>query len=282
MTVAAKGSEAKVKIGDTPMAVNSCTLKKTGSILEREGMRGTRTRNKDDTRTGPYSVAGTIELEPSPTELESLMALAIGADGDPDEALTEFDVIVDRKTNTHTYSDCKVNRCVLRGAQGGFCSVTLDLVGKTQSDDGEVGDVASTAPYIFADLTLKLLGDPDPTARETLDFELTIDNGLTADRFTNGLTVTDIPENDRLITLRSTHPYITDNEDLLGQATPTGGTLELDDGTKIATFTFGVLQPPEEDPDVSGKDSEIVLALNMVARQNGETADIGFTLGDSS
>lgn len=267
------GHQTTISIGGTSYAFDSCTLGKHGQILERRGIRGTRSHNITDTRLGPYRVSGTVSLEPSPAELLSLMTLAIGTGGNVAETMTSFNAIVNRTTTVKTYTNCRVNRATLRGRQGEILSLALDLVGETETTGSAPAAPASAAPYIFSDVVLTL----QSSARAVQEFELVIDNALIVDRFQNTLTVTDIPTGDRIVTLRSVHDYDSDNSALYDQAIAGAtGTLVANDGTTGRTFTFGVLQVPAETPPIEGK-GLILLTLDMVARKSGNIAEIAVT-----
>ena len=109
------------------------------------------------------------------------------------------------------------------------------------------------------------------------EFELAIDNRLVADRFMNSTTVTDIPEGDRMITLRTTHAWAAANTDLNDQALAgAAGTLLFTNGGYSTAFGFATLQCPAESPVVAGK-QEVPLVLNMIARKSGSTSELVVT-----
>lgn len=275
MTTASNGVLSKVSINGTAMEFKSCSLKKVGTILERDGIRGTRSRHSSDTRTGTYTVAGSIVLEPSAADLSALMALTIGANGAVAETLTSFSAIVDRGYNVVTYENCVVNSATLRCSQGGIAELTLDLVGKTANTTGTVAAPTVGIPFIMSDLTFTA----GNTAYETMEFELTISNNVEAGRFMNSLTVTDIPPGERLVSLRTVHAYVNTNSALWEPAIAglsAASTLVLANGTNTGTFTFGTLQAAREDPDVAK--GEILMTKNWVSRITGNTNEIAFAL----
>lgn len=265
----APGALTKVSINGTAMAVTSCTLGKREVLLQRNGIRGTRSHFDTDARKGPQRIGGTIGLEPSYTELVAIMALAIGAGGNCADGLTDFSVVVDRKTKVDTYAGCKINRATITGTQGGIISCSLDLVGKTETvNTGTVTTPISGIPFILADLALNLAS----SARETQSFTLTIDNHLDGERFLNSNTLSQVVELDRTVTLTTTHPYNDANYDLYNQAVGgAAGTLALNNGTNTGTFSFGRLQVPAEPADIPGK-TEVTLTLNMIASKVNNTA----------
>ena len=102
-----------------------------------------------------------------------------------------------------TYAGCKVNRATFSGAKGrpGAAGAGNRRPSETVASAGSFPSLTASTengPYIFA-------GDPmltlNSATREVQDFELTIQNGLVTDRFMNSLTVVNLPEGDRAVTL---------------------------------------------------------------------------------
>lgn len=264
------GPLTKIALNGTPMAALSCTLGLKEVLLQRNGIRGTRSHFDTDVRKGPKRVGGSINLQPSYSELVAIMALALGSSGTADEALTAFNCVVDRLVAQYTYTGCKIGRMVLTASQGGIVSCNLDLVGLDEvAGVVALNSAASTVPFILADLTLTLAN----SARETFGFSLTIDNHLQADRFLNSVNLSQVVEQDRTVTLQTQHPLNDANLELYNQAVAgAAGILALNNATNTATFTFGKLQVPAESADIPGK-SELMLTLNMVATKvNGSAA----------
>jgi hypothetical protein len=251
------------------MAVLSCSLGKKETLLQRNGIRGVRNHFDTDVRKGPQHIAGTINLEPSYSELVALMALAIGSGGNTSDSLTDFSVVVDRKVRADTYAGCKIGKATITGTQGGIISCSLDIVGKTETaNTGSVSTPASAIPFILADMILTLAS----AARETHNFTLIIDNHLDGERFLNSLTLSQVVELDRSVSLTTSHPHNDTNIGLYDQAVGgAAGTLALNNGTNTGTFSFGRLQVPAEAPDIPGK-TELMLTLNMVGTKINNSA----------
>jgi hypothetical protein len=109
-----------------------------------------------------------------------------------------------------------------------------------------------------------------------MDFELVVDNALHA-RFTNSQTATSVVPRDRIITLRTTNPFTSDEVDLYGQAAAgAAGMLVLTNGQMSTSFAFAALQTPDISPVVRGK-QEIPLVLEMTARMSGATRELVVT-----
>jgi tail tube protein len=275
-----------------PFVFVSEGILKKGVIVERSGLRGTRSHVADDTRVGPYTASGQLVLEPTPEDLAIWFPRILGgvATGGElktyplAETLPSFTLSIDRVAKVFTYSGCKVNRATFRGAQGGLLRLTLDLVCQSESvaNAGTFPALTPgvTQPYIFSDLALTLAA----TAREVKQFDLIIDNALVTDRFMNSLTIVSAPEGDRKIGLHTVHAWASGNADLYAQAlTGAAGTLQLTNalgGTPPVgyqtTFSFATLQSPDRSPQVPGRE-EIFLNLEMVARKVGSTPELSVT-----
>ncbi len=266
------GWEDKVKIDTTVMAAVSCGFGKKATILERQGLRGERSHNVADTRNGPYSVAGPITFEPSPSEFTTLIEWALGTA----DVLASKAVSIDKGHAAYDYADVYVNSITITGSEGGIIRVVAELLGTTEAAGSAISAaVTSTAPFVFSDCTLTLAG----TARKVKSFELKIDNMLTSDAYRNSVTLAaaNIQSQDKLVTLTVVVDESDANEDLYDTGvTGVTGSLAISDGTSSATFTFGKLQCPAEQPEITGK-GEQFYTLNYTARKTGSTADIAYS-----
>jgi hypothetical protein len=265
-----------------PFAFVSESIAKQGTIVERQGIRGTRSHTADDTRQGPYRVLGQLVLEPTPQDLSIWLPRILGAAPSGTtyalaETLPDFVLSVDRGPKVFTYGGCKVNKAVFQGAEGSLLRLTLDIVGKTESVAAAGTFPALTLtnapPFIFSDLTLTL----QSAAREVKQFELAIDNRLATDRFMNSLSATALPESDRLISLHTVHAWADQNVDLYDQALAgAAGSLALVNGVFATTFNFAALQCAAHSPVVQGK-QETPLILHMLAHKTGSTSELSVT-----
>lgn len=265
------------------------TLRKNGQILDTSGIRGTRSHHVSRTRTGPYGVSGSIVINPSPLDLDIWLPRILGAaEGASDvfdlaETLPEFFVLIDRVASFGTgagfqYENCKINRGILRGTQGGFVELELDIIGKVETPNIAfpsltLGSASADAPYVFTDATVTL----QSSAREFSDFELVVDNQLVADH-RNSLTATDIDAQDRIVTLRMNVPWIAGSAtDLYEQALAgAAGTFKLTNGNLSSTWTLPALQVPDRSPNVGGK-GPINYNLEMTARRTAASAELSVT-----
>jgi hypothetical protein len=259
------------------------SLAKRGTIVDTNGIRGTRSHHEMKTRFGTYEVGGEIVMNPDPAMLDLWLPRILGANESTDtfalaETLQPFGVLIDRVGGTFEYTDCYVNKATFRGQQGQMVELTLEIWGATEATGTSAPSVSiaiasNTAPYIFSDLALTL----QSASRTCLDFELVIDNMLER-RFANSVTATSITPQDRMVTLRTTTPFTsTEMSALYGQSLlGAAGTLVLTNGAMSTTFTFGKLQVPSISPSVGGK-TEVSLRLEMVARMTSTTRELVVT-----
>jgi len=266
-----------------PFEIQSENIQKRGTILDTNGIRGTRSHASERTREGTYEVGGSMTFNPSPADLDIWLPRIMGAAEVTDvfnfaETLPEFAVAVDRVGKRFVYDDCKVNKATFRSRAGEFVELTLDIIGKTESTSAtafpslSLGVTDADDPYVHHDGVVTLVS----TARPVMDWEIEIDNALSA-RFTNSQTATSITPTDRIVTARFTNPYTADELDLYEQAVAgSAGTIVITNGSVSTTFTFGVLQFPDLSPVVAGK-QEIPLTLEGIARMTGSTEPLVIT-----
>lgn len=293
MADASQGAQAKLCVeplaaphtfdtSSEPYEFISESIQKTGTNLDTEGIRGTRSHSKERTRRGTHEVGGSITINPSPADLDLWLPRILGAAESADsfalaETLPVFGVLVDRVAQTFEYTDCKVNRAVFRSSAGGLLELELDIMAKTEATGTSypvltLGTAANNAPYVMSDGVFTFVS----AARKTMDIEIEIDNQLSR-RFTNSVTATDITPQDRVVTIRCTNPFTSDETSLYGQAQ--GGvtaTAVYTNGGMSTTFTFAVVQFPDLSPTVGGK-TEIPLVLEGIARMSGATKELVVT-----
>jgi hypothetical protein len=283
-SVASMFHQAKLGTADStpatePFEYVSNTVGKRGEIVRRTGTRGTRSRNAADAAAGTYVVSGTLTIEPTPADLTIWLPRILGAAANGTtfalaETLPTFYMIEDKIADVHSWTGCKVNRATFTGQRGQPVRLALDIEGLTESlaDSFPSLTLAYDAPYVLHDLVLTLAG----SAREAESFELVIDNQLVVDRFMNEQTRVSLPEGDRVITLRTNHPYASDYTDLYDQAVAgSAGALVLAGVDSYTTFTFAKLQVPAECPPSQA--GEIMLPLNMEALKSGSVNELVVT-----
>ena len=271
-----------------PLEFDTENLAKTGTIIDTAGIRGTRSHQQERTRTGNYSVAGTIEMFPAPAELNNVLEWIMGGAptvGTPvgsttfplAETIPTREVLIDRVARRFEYAACKVNRATFSSREGEALKLALDLVGTTELVTATAFPTltyALEAPFVFMDAVLTL----QSATRNMKDVTIIIDNVLDV-AFNNSTTASTIVASDRIISLSCLNPFVAADIALYDQALA-GATASVifTNGNFKLTFTFGGrLQFPAESPAVAGK-GEIPLRLNGIARKNGTTDELSIVL----
>jgi hypothetical protein len=288
MTLASQGANAQMAMdavgigaGSEPFEFVSESLRRTSTILDSSGIRGTRSHIRERTRAGSHEIGGSIVLNLSPADLDRLLPRILGGGEVADvfsltEDLPSFHIAIDRVAGVFTYESCYVQRAILRAVAGGLIQLELVILGTTETLAAAgtfpvlvFGDDETNAPYVLSDATLTLLGVP----RQMMSFELVIDNALDR-RFTNSQTATSITPQDRVISLTTNNPFTSAELDLYTQdSTGSAGTLTFTNGSLSTTFSFASLQAAARSPVVPGK-QEIPLTLEMIARKTNDTDEL--------
>jgi len=251
-----------------------CTMAKRTVHLERDGTRGSRSHDVDDVTGGVNTCSGQIIINPTNTELNVFETYFLGASGVVTETLGEAPLIVDKGNDVYTYANTQVDRATYRGRKGELIELTMDMEARSESATGSAPSAPTTAtPFAFSEITFSY----NSTAYEVEGFELTIDNMLVKDRFANNKDRLDLPQADRVVTLRTEHVWSSNTTGLYGLAVAGAvGVLTLNDGTNTRTYTFAKLQAPTEGPEIRAK-GEIPFVMNWVARADGATKEIART-----
>lgn len=256
-------------------------IQKTGTVLDSDGMRGTRSHSQERTREGAYTIGGTFTINPSPLDLDLWLPRILGAAESTDtfalaETLPTFGLMVDRVTKVVTYSGCYVNRAIFRGSGNEFMTLEIEIMGTDESVGNAgtapvvaLGIAAGDMPYHFSEAVVTL--GVASAAREVLSFEIEINNFLEA-RFGNSLTATSITPQNRQVRLQLELPYDTANADLYAEAVDGAlGTVVLTnaaDSGITTTFSFDNLQAADISPVISGK-TAVNFTRDFIARRLG-------------
>ena len=276
MTTPAQGAQAEMCVDDAipidtssiPIDFTSETLRMTQTHVGHgtgDGLRGTRSRHKDRVAIGSERISGAIELQPVGAELDWFLEKILGGSTDADplpnttdvaETVPAFQMMIDRVSKVFTYGDLRVSRAIFRGSSGQPINLSLELEGKTETVAAAGGFPALThyitSIMIFPDCTLAF--NSVQYEADMKSFELTIDNVLDTERFTNAITRSEIPAQDRIVTLRADFGYAGTAAAVYDYAIA-GAALALlmTDGTNNYTFDFANAKIPAESPVVSGK-----------------------------
>jgi len=194
-------------------SVVSDTVSSQNRVLERDGLRGSRTpRSGDVAAAFQYVPQGTIVIEPSANDILFWLPFILGGSANVAsyplaETVPTFAWLRDEDGAMMQFPTLKVNRATLSGSQTDpVMKLALDVVGGTEASVNSFSNVAATyeRPFLFSDLTLNLTSN---AARQPFDWQWSVDNQLITDRFLNTLTLTAVPEGERIIQMAMTLPY---------------------------------------------------------------------------
>lgn len=292
MTVAAsRGAQTRFSMAAAGTAIASYaeahekgseSLKKTLTILDTSGIRGTRSHAVERTRDGTYTVGGSITwIGPGKAQLDLLLNRILGSGPAANvyslaDDLTFFDVLIDRIAKRFVYGNCLVDKAHFRARASGFLELTLDLIGQTETVAATAFPAISAptdSPYVWSDCVVTLGG----SARVVTEFDLLIDNHVTA-RFSNSQTATDSYPVDRTVTIMLKTPYTSDYTDLYGvnSGGASAASLVFTNGSNTLTFSIAALQIPDNSPTIQNK-GEIFYVINGQCRKTGSTSEISIT-----
>jgi len=253
---------------------------------DNNAIRGTRSHEANTVREGTETVSGDITFHPSPADLDLWLPRILGAAESLDsftlaETVPAFGVMIDRVAKVFSYADCYVNQATFKSDSGGLLELTLNLIGVSESVGNagtfpaiSLATAANNVPYTHEDTSgaVTLVG----SARDTSSIEIVINNNLEA-KFFNSQTATHVIAKDRVITVKTTHPYSSTDTDLYAQAVAgAAGSIVYTNGGMSTTFTFGNLKVPDTSPKIPGKD-EITIELEMTAFKTGSTDELVVT-----
>lgn len=284
--MSSQGSQAQmafdtvgIDVSSIPLDFVSESLQATTNLVESDGIRGTRSRNKERVRAGLINVGGNITMNPSPTELDELLEVILGGTESTDtfalaETLPTFIIAVDRVAKVFTYAGLVVNTASFTGTPGQPMTLSMDVLGTTETVAN-----AGTFPALTFDLdSMFVFTDAvftyNSTAYAVTEFDVTINNNVTA-RFTNSTTATDISPEDREVTLTVTTPYTSSETALyLPGVAGNAGDLALTNGGQSLTFDFANLKAnPDVTPVVGGR-GEIFNQITFKSFKSSSTNEL--------
>jgi len=247
---------------------------KRGTLVESNGLRGTRERFRTGVNAGPYTVGGRVSTDVRPDTADSFWNWILGGTEDSDtfspaETIPSLYVTIDRSADVATYAGCKVASADLSGRSGEDLRLEMDLEGTTETlaAAGSFPSIASSLsvlqPYIFHQGVYQI----GAANYEFDQFRITINNALILDRFMNTQYRTSLPEGDRIVTLQSNHPWTTTEKAALYDLAVAGlsARLYFTNGSHVMTIAFANLKAPVQPPNVRGRELEVNLPLNFTA-----------------
>lgn len=272
------GHQHKWGAGTTGVAVTEKYLLvagdvvKRGTVLQAEGVEGTRSYRHENAVKDQYVVGGTVTLHPTPVDLVAWLPRILGAAASGTtfalaETVPEFRVTHHKVSKNYDYDGCKVNSATFRSSAGSpKLSLEMDIQGKTETQNTDAFpsiEISTLQPYVHSQLVLTLGG----TAYTVEDIAININNFLQLDRFFNSTTRVDLLEGDREITMSCLFPFGTDEAALYDLAIAgVAGTAVWTNGAYSITFTFAKLQAPAETAPFAGRRGETKLRVNFNAR----------------
>ena len=297
----ATGSQSQMVVEDsaTPTFPNTAaslkyeflseTLSGSQQQIDVAGMSGSRERRAQTLVDGPQEVSGDIVMYVTPIDLDTWLPRILGAAEVADvfdiaETLPVFGVLIDRVAlkstlATFAYKGCVVSRCVIAGSSGNPVTMTVTILGKTETFEGEAFPASpalptgsNAQPYVFHEGVLTY----NSQTYQYNSFELIIDNFAEA-RLENALTAEEICTTDLAVNLNVNVPWL-DAFASDYEAADVTGNLTFTKGGLSTIFTFGELVQTTQAPNVSGK-GQIRWNLPLEARlsADGTTPAISVT-----
>lgn len=252
------------------------------TVVESEGVRGTRSHHKEACADGLVTVGYRVTMEPRPDDLDFWLYYIFGtAKATNDFAMAETvpDVYtsIDFVAKVLTQTGMRVNTAEFSsGKQNQTLQMVLELQGKSEAvgDAGSFPAISSTLsthqPFQHRQSVLTI-----GSAYEIENVTVKIDNALVLDRHNNSQTRTELPPSDRIVTLGCDNPF-TSSEYALWATGIAGAaaTLVYTNGAHILTFTFANLKKPLRSPRVSGRNQEIPQRCEFQAYMSGATKEL--------
>lgn len=278
---ASAGVLARMGIGatstvDKPIAFTSESVKSSGQVIDGDGIRGIVDMITERTRDGNIAVGGGVEMNPGPVEITSWLPYIMNAAGSGTtftlgESANPFYYAVNRVAEAFTYGGMLVQSARLAASEGGLMTMSVQMVGKTQTKGAVAGfpslTLETAAPYFVADIATVIGGTTVPFNSFSLDIANQYDV-----KYRNSQTASDIILIGRTITVSLQTPY-TSNETAIYNPGNTGAatTITLTNGGVSCVMTMPSVKFNRDDPTVSGR-NEIGLSLTGMARKSGSTA----------
>jgi hypothetical protein len=260
-----------------------CTIGKQATLINHQGMRGSRSHVQNVVAAGPYTVGGLTLMDAKPDDLDLLLPAILGAAEASDvfalaETLPVRTITVDKVAKVATYAGMKVNRATFRAARETL-ELEIDWQGKTETiaDAGTFPSIAASLsnqqPYVYHQGVLTV----DGAAIALKNVEVTIDNALLLDGYNNSQSRSHLPEGDRIITLTCDAPYTSDETAFYDFALAgAAGTLVYTHPTNglSLTFSFANLKVPTQVVAIASRTGEIPLRLPFQAFMSGSTREL--------
>ena len=168
------GHQIKVMVGTASPPTRALDVlvdgvRRTRTIVDLNGLKGTRSRYAARARPSLLPVGGALSLYPTPVELSTLLPLILG--GTPSgtsyplaETLPTFNYWSARNSQIYKYAQCGVSRATFSARQGEGLLLSMDIVGTTEDSATSVTSFpafaidTTTKPFMFHELLLTVDG----------------------------------------------------------------------------------------------------------------------------
>lgn len=243
------------------------------------GIRGTRSKNHERVRKVAHVVQGSIEMTPTPLELDKIFYWTTGTATTPFallETVPTISIIVDRSAQRFMYTGCKIAQLSIGGQQGGLIRTQMNIVGKREFVSATAFPsltIDDKEPYVFSEASFSYGGN----TYEINSFEIQIDHDIQQDRQMNSLYRRRLPAGDRTVTLQLGFPYSSTLHSAfnnLDEGGIDGAVLTVTNGTVSFTATFGNLKADNISPVSGGRGSEIMMPVQFTAYKKGSTMEL--------
>lgn len=256
------------------------------AIIQSEGARGTRSRSAARLNTDVRRVGGPVRMNPSPSELNTLLPYILGAQASGTtfavaDTLPDLWLAADKVAQIYTFNQGKVASAEFSGSTGQKVLLLLNTLFRSMTPDSPASwpsiSVDEDEAYVFHQGVLTLGG----TAYNFNSFRLTVDNAVTAE-FNNSINATDLSPGDRVVTFEIPElPFTATELGLLtasrGASAGISGSLAFTSGNKSLTFTLNELRTTTRTPSIRGRSQRIKLARMFQAYKSGSTREIVVT-----
>jgi hypothetical protein len=245
-----------------------------------DGIVGSRSRPSERTRRGIRQATGSLNLTPTPDELDIILVWAAGGAKSGNE-IDLAENLPARWLKTyrdnvgwHVYNGVKVGSMTLSCSEGSMLGLTIQLVGVDEAESVAPTSPAAidldAGPYMIHDCALSVGGDE----YQFRNFQLTIDN-MVETRHNNSVTPTSVRAINRRVSLALGMPH--GEAHALYDSPVTGAEVSADfiNGNRSLTIVLPAVQAPRQ-PMPFGARSQATLSWGGIARKAGSTPEVTF------
>ena len=281
MSWESQGAKARLAVSTNASMTNSNSvwlemlsenIMRNDTILNPNGIRGTRNRSSERNRRGPRAPSGQIVVPLSRIALDNLLPALLGASESSDtfdtaESLPTMYAMIDKLTDVFLLSEWTASKGVISGSSGGLLQLALDVEAEDLIEDQTFPTATTTfrpdvsSVYQFADTTTVSL---QSAARNFFGFQIEVDNVLTKGDFSQGLTRDGtISAEDRIVRASFDIQAVTANADLVEPGLDPAGENVVFTITNAVTgediiITLGRFSIENAIPTVDGKGRKII------------------------